>query len=259
LAKISVIIPVFNAKDYIARCIDSLIKQTIDDIELIFIDDCGSDNSIQIARQCLESYSGTKEFCICSTPQNGGPGAARNVGIAKATGDYICFVDSDDTVEPTFCEKLYNCITSTASDISCCDIFKGKTIYSFPECSDKRFFLKHFITYCYAFIYRRDFIIRNNILFPPTRSAEDSCFLICCILAAEKIAQINEPLYHYTVNENSVSRTKNRKRALQRIKSFKHLREYAKNNGFNNQYCAVLSLIMVKKCYLMAIRDLLLG
>ena len=99
MIKVSVIVPVFNARDYIIPCVESLVNQTLDDIEIIFVDDHGTDGSIIAVVQFLEGYAGRKQVRFVETPVNSGPGVARNVGIEAATGEYLAFVDCDDWVE----------------------------------------------------------------------------------------------------------------------------------------------------------------
>ena len=99
----SIIIPVYNASSYIEGCIASLMAQTLDDIEILLIDDHGSDDSMERAQRFIETHPSGKIFRLLSTPNNSGPGPARNVGIESAQGEYIGFVDSDDVVEVDFC------------------------------------------------------------------------------------------------------------------------------------------------------------
>lgn len=94
--KISIIIPVYNVSQYIERCICSVLGQTYDNIEIIIVDDCSPDNSIQIARECVDSHPRKEAVVFASHEQNRGLSAARNTGIGLATGDYLYFLDSDD-------------------------------------------------------------------------------------------------------------------------------------------------------------------
>ena len=99
MAKFSVIIPVYKVEKYIAKCIKSLLKQTFDDFECIFVDDCGGDSSIDIIKRYAENNSQLK---IVYQPENLGVGAARNRGIDESCGEYITFVDPDDWVETDY-------------------------------------------------------------------------------------------------------------------------------------------------------------
>ena len=99
MPKVSLIIPVYNAAPYVEACIASLIAQTMDEVEIILVDDHGSDDSMQIAQAYVKAHQSSKQFRFLATPHNMGPGPARNIGIEAAQGEYIGFVDSDDIIE----------------------------------------------------------------------------------------------------------------------------------------------------------------
>ena len=106
MCKVSLIIPVYAARETIEACLASVLAQTLDDIETILVDDHGPDGSIAVARAFLKDYEGPKQFRFTETPANTGPGAARNRGVEAAVGEYIAFLDSDDWLAPSFCEKM---------------------------------------------------------------------------------------------------------------------------------------------------------
>ena len=116
MTKVSVIIPVYGARDTIAACLDTVLEQTLDEIEAILVDDHGPDDSIAAARAHLQDYSGPKRFRFIETPANAGPGAARNLGIEAASGEFVAFLDSDDTLEPDFCQALYEAARQADAD-----------------------------------------------------------------------------------------------------------------------------------------------
>ena len=101
--KVSVIVPVFNSENYLEKCLDSILSQTLNDIELILINDGSTDNSLSIIKNYSRKYSNI----IYKSKKNEGQAIARNIGIEMATGEFICFVDSDDYIENTMLEKLY--------------------------------------------------------------------------------------------------------------------------------------------------------
>ncbi|MCQ2174927.1 MAG: glycosyltransferase [Bacteroidales bacterium] len=256
---VSIIVPVFNSSEYIIACLASLCAQTMDDIEVILVDDHGTDDSIGIARCFVNAYCGPKQFIFAQTPGNSGPGAARNVGIDIAKGEYIAFVDSDDYVEPTYCEELYKAATFAGADLACCDIQIGEEEKQNADVSDKQYFLKHFVSYFTTFVYKKTMLDAKVLRFPESSSAEDTCFLTCCVLSANKIAQVHKPLYHYILHGESVSRRKNRRRALVRLNSIKSIIHFAKRNGLYSQYRCALNLLLLKKGYGMAVKDLIFG
>lgn len=113
-AKVSIIVPVYNVEKYIDRCLNSLVNQTLKEIEIIIVNDNTPDNSMKI---CEEYAKRDNRIKIYNKEQNEGLGLTRNYGIKKANGEYIAFVDSDDYVDNDFYEKLYNKIIKTNSDI----------------------------------------------------------------------------------------------------------------------------------------------
>lgn len=259
MPEVSVIVPVYNSSKYIVCCLESLAGQTLENMEVILVDDHGTDDSMEKARDFVSSYAGGKSFVFAETLKNSGPGAARNVGIELAKGEYVAFVDSDDYVEPTYCEELYGVASAAGADLACCDIQIGEEVKRNADVSDKPYFLKHFVSYFTTFVYKRTMLDAKGLRFPNGASAEDTCFLTCCILSANKVAQIHKPLYHYVLHNESVSRKKNRRRAFARLNSIKSIIHFAKRNGCYSQYRCALTLLLLKKGYGMAVKDLLFG
>ena len=119
-AKVSVIIPVYNVQDFLAKCIESVINQTINDIQIILVDDGATDNSGQI---CDEYAKKDKRITVIHK-QNQGLGFARNTGLDVANGDYIFFLDSDDWILPYSIKELYEIAKQNNADIVCYNFFK---------------------------------------------------------------------------------------------------------------------------------------
>ena len=107
MPKLSIIIPVYAASQTLESCLESVLAQTLDEIEVVLVDDHGPDDSIALAREYLKDYAGPKRFLFTETLVNAGPGPARNKGLETASGEYVAFLDSDDRLDPAFCEKLY--------------------------------------------------------------------------------------------------------------------------------------------------------
>ncbi len=132
MTKVSIIIPVYNTEKYIKRCLDSLIQQTLNKIEIICINDGSTDSSLKI----LEDYAKNDSRIIIKTQKNQGQSAARNNGINIATGEYVGFIDSDDWVAKDYYEKLYNAASKSNADIAVAGIIRLNAIY-------KKFHLKY--------------------------------------------------------------------------------------------------------------------
>ena len=142
------------------------MDQTMDDIELLLVDDHGSDDSMQLAQAYIEAHPTNKQVRFLATPRNMGPGAARNVGINAARGEYIGFVDSDDVVSPDFCEQLYAAAMEHDADLVYCQAQLVKPHEVLPihnpviaggafDGESRCFFLTHYITLFVSFLYRR--------------------------------------------------------------------------------------------------------
>lgn len=265
MVKVSIIVPVFNARDFIIPCVESLISQTIDDIEILLVDDHGTDDSIAAVRNYLEANPVRKPFLFLETPVNSGPGAARNLGIEAATGEYVAFVDSDDWIEREFCESIYKAASRKDADIAFCHLLQdnvreGRSVeLRNPGISsgvfsqrDHKVFLSRFVSYFTTFLYRREFLISNDLYFPQTSSSEDSCFLASCILAAQRIASVDKPLYHYVKHIHSLSNKVDPTKYRQKLNSFDSFFDYAKSKGFYETYKDEIDFIFIKKAFLMA-------
>ena len=264
MPKISIIIPVYNAGLYIEACLASIVAQTLDNIEVLLVDDHGRDDSIERAQRFVDTHPGNKTFRFLATPHNMGPGPARNIGIEAAQGEYIAFIDSDDVVERDFCEQLYTAARQYDADLAYCQaqLVKGAetqpmnnpVIESGAFSGEKRcFFLTHYTTLFVSFLYRRSLLNEYAISFPATRSAEDSYFLTCALLAARQIACVDKPLYHYLMHGESLSETRNPSRYRDKVKSFDLLMQFARENGLYEANQAELDYIYLKKGYLLGI------
>ena len=264
MPKVSLIIPVYNAASYIEACIASLMAQTMNDVEIILVDDHGSDHSMELAQAYVNHHKCRKQFRFLATPRNMGPGPARNVGIEAAQGEYIGFVDSDDVVTPDFCEQLYTAAKAHDADLAYCQaqLVKGTEVQ--PLCNPaiesgefskkkRRFFLTHYTTLFVSFLYRRELLMGYGITFPATRSAEDSYFLTCSLLATRRIACVDKPMYHYLIHEESLSESRNSKRYIDKVKSFDLLMEFARTKELYDANKEELDYIYLKKAYLLGI------
>ncbi|MCL2414391.1 MAG: glycosyltransferase [Bacteroidales bacterium] len=265
MPRLSVIIPVYNAEETILRCIDSLLNQTLQDMEVIVVDDHGQDDSIKILQNHIAEHPRKNMFRFAKTAVNSGPGPARNIGLQMAQGEYAAFLDSDDWVENEMYSTLYETAIQHSADLCYCRailenpkknkqrILSNISVKS-GRFSDetKRHFLSNFRSYFWIYIFRREIISKHDITFPEERAAEDIYFLTCNILHAENIACINKAMYHYTYDANSLSHSKNEKRYLDKLSAFRKLLDYAKTHNLYEKYRQELEYIYFKKAYLTA-------
>ena len=266
MLKITLISPVYNSADHIIGCIDSLLAQTMaDGVEVIFVDDHGQDNSIELAKNYLVGKVTAIKFVFAATEKNSGPGGARNRGLELAEGEYVGFVDSDDAIEPTFCEKLYSAALLNSADIACCNLKKqsadglatieingGIPCGELDDEEKKRFFASY-VSFFTTFIYRIQFLKETRLSFLPLRSSEDSCFLASALLAARRSAVVPEPLYIYLIREGSVTTSCNTSRYNDKLAAFDSLLSYARGNGYYTRFQDEIDFIYMKKGYLVSV------
>ncbi|MCL2017231.1 MAG: glycosyltransferase [Alphaproteobacteria bacterium] len=214
--KISVIVPIYNVEKYIHKCLDSIINQTLSDIEIILVDDLGTDNSMKIAH---EFATNDKRIKIISHDKNRGLSAARNTGIKNSNAPFIMFLDSDDFYKSTMCEKMLNAIEPSNADIAVCGV---NVIYEADKNlakSDKAYFNVKFnglreisdnTLYgvgndtAWNKIFRRDILDKHDIWFPEGLKFEDNYFSQIYACWARNAFFVPEKLYYYRRRAGSI-------------------------------------------------------
>ena len=212
--KISVIIPVYNAENFIAGCLESLAKQTLQEIEIICVNDGSSDNSLNI----LETFARKDERIKIITQKNQGVSAARNAGINLARGEFIGFVDADDRVNPDFYEKLYNSAVKYSADIVCGDIERvdGEKIIPFFRIKKEEVFQKTkdkyricklpCCSYIWNKIYRRTALLKLNYPFSADyHTYEDMPWTHVVLDRLGALVTVPNAVYYYYNNKYSAS------------------------------------------------------
>ena len=216
--KVSVIVPVYNAEPYLRQCLDSIVGQTLPEIEIICVDDGSTDSSPAI----LEEYRAHDGRVRIIRQENLYAGAARNAGMAAAQGKYLMFWDADDYFDVTALEKLYAKCEADQADICVCG---GKQYYE-----DKGIELPTGVylsmkrvpetvpfnrlsnpDYIYGFtnaapwnkMFRRSFVEEQGLRFQPVRNGNDVYFVVCALGLADRITVVNEPLICYRRNQGS--------------------------------------------------------
>lgn len=212
MAKVSVIIPVYNTEKYLRKCLESVCQQTLKDIEIICINDCSTDHSLDILSEYAANDSRIK---LIDFSENKGAAVARNTGIDAATGEYLGFVDSDDYVDLNFYEKLYDKAIETGAEA-----VKGNVFFYDEKCNfsyisswynNNDDIKKNFAAFLYGFtssIYLLTFIRKNEINFPEhIRYFEDPYFSIKAAIKYNKLEVVNDAKYFYRKNGESVCLT----------------------------------------------------
>ena len=217
MPKISVIVPVYNVERYLRTCLDSILKQTLSDIEVICINDGSTDSS----REILEEYG--KKDCrikIIDKP-NGGLSSARNAGLKHAKGEFISFIDSDDWIENTMLEKLYENAVRLNTDIVICGVHRydetNKTLLDDDSYFNLKFFDKNFDNRVFSYedtksfmmdvcvmawnkLYRRSFLASVKAEFPEGLIFEDGPFFFSVYFKTKRVSLIRDLLYFYRIN-----------------------------------------------------------
>ena len=233
MKKISVIIPCYNVEKYIDRCVDSLLKQTIglESLELIFVNDASTDHTLDKLLAYEKQYKDSIMVIHCE--QNGRQGTARNIGMQYASCDYIGFVDSDDWIEYTMYEKLYEKAVSLDVDVVYCrqdQVYSSGKTESSPECGQDRHFVikteqdrKEFAIAAekeYGVsrkIYKKSVIFDNGVFFPEGLVYEDSYWWGILKFYIDSAYLLEEVLYHYRINMSSTTKSQDYVAHLDRL------------------------------------------
>lgn len=264
MIKVSVILPVYGVAAYIEKCAQSLMNQTLQEMEFLFVDDHGPDNSIELLKQTIKGHPREKQVRVLTPEHNLGAGMARNYAIPEAKGEYIAFVDSDDWIEPDMFETLYNeAKKQNNADLCYCQEYKDYTdgtpsiILKNPivepgefTYEKKAFFLTHYVSYFTTFLFKRSFIAQHAVRYPEDRSADDSFFLACALMTAKSIARVDAPFYHYLIRPGSVCTTKDSVKYKKRLTVFSKLLTYAKEQAVYNELKQELDFLYIKKGYI---------
>ena len=231
MPKVSVIVPVYGVEQYIERCARSLFEQTLEDIEFIFVDDCTPDKSIEILKNVLEDYpQRKKQVKIERHEKNMGLPIARQSGLKVASGDYIIHCDSDDWVDVTMYEKMYNKAIEEDADVVVCDyaVTDGKHILETVKgCGDtdvskfiQRMLFQRDPWSLWNKLFKRTACYKE-LIYPEENMGEDMVLSIQLVLKCHNLSYINQCFYFYYYNSNSISKKRDLKSTLNLFFSLK--------------------------------------
>lgn len=254
--KVSVIVPVYNVEKFIDKCLNSLVNQTLKEIEIIVVNDGTKDNSQKIIDKYVKKYPDKIKSYI---KENGGQGSARNYGLKKASGEYIGYVDSDDFVEKDMYKKLYNKAKENNYDIVVCgnynvsEDYQNKNIDAFINNYntdlENIFFGKMAV---WNKIYKRDILIKNKLEFKEKVWYEDLAFTLKAIMNSNTFAFIDEPLYDYLIREGSTMNNSNVQRNLEILDAFNDILSYIQHNK-KEEYFSKIEFLAIDHIYISAI------
>lgn len=213
--KVSVIIPIYKVEKFIERCVRSLMEQTMDNVEYIFVDDASPDDSIQILQTVLADYPGRRnDVRILTHAENKGLPAARNTGLAVATGEYIFHCDSDDFVEKNLLSTLYETACRENADIVWSDYYISypnnerylkQPSYDTPEAALKGMLNGKMKYNVWNKLAKRSLYTDNKITFPAGYAMGEDMTMMFLFSYAHKVAYVGKALYHYVSNNASMT------------------------------------------------------
>lgn len=236
MPKVSVIVPIYNVEKYLEKCINSLLSQTLEDIQIILVNDGSKDNSGNIAR---EYEKNNKNRIIYVEKENSGLSDARNYGLKYATGDFVAFLDSDDYIEKNAYEEMYNKAIEENADYVECDF-----IWEFPNkirvdkqypYKNKKEMLSFVRVVAWNKLIKRQLIIDNNLEFPKGLRYEDVEFTYKLIPFINKFAYVDKSFIHYVQREGSIANVQN-ERTAEIFTVLDNVIEFYKKNNIYEKY-----------------------
>ena len=247
MVSVSVIMPVYNSSSFLNKSIESVENQTLNDIEIICVDDGSTDDSLDILNELNNKYENIKIIC----QENSGPGIARNNGIKNAQGEYIAFLDSDDIfLDDDALEKMYNLGKSKNSDLICANLKRINQDYTIDTHYD---FLNSRFMYFYkedilksedygipfAFyrnLFKRSFLEKNGIDFPDLRFGEDPVFMVNVLVNVNEFLALPLDLYGYnhSIGGGVNEKITNFEKKNEYIKHFKDIFDILKRHKLNS-------------------------
>lgn len=226
--KVSVIVPVYNVESYIRDCLESIVKQTLTNIEIIIVNDGSTDNSIANIQDMIDLNKNIKLI----NKLNGGLSSARNEGLKFARGEYIAFIDSDDYIDSDYLEKLYNEAKYYDLDIACggnskvysnhnvVTMNRDISLYEMGVVSGEDFFIKQWLVNDFRGevwddLYKRSFLLENNLMFINGLLYEDNEFTPKVLKYATRVKLVNTYGYYYRQRDGSIMHSKKGSKELE--------------------------------------------
>ena len=238
--KVSVIIPVYNTEDYLKECIESLVNQTLREIEILIVNDGSTDSSLEIMKEFKNKYPNIIKIF---DKVNGGQASARNYALPFAQGEYLGFVDSDDWVDSTMYEEMYEKAEKEDADIVICDMvdhFPDRTV-CYPSSRFENKF-KVSPSACNK-LFKRS-LVKEDV-FPVGLWYEDFEFTTMQLMKTDCISVIHKGLYHCHCREVSTMYNNNSEKNQDILVVLEHLVEYVEKNGWYEKYKNVLEYLYI--------------
>ena len=257
--EISVIVPVYNVERHIEKCVRSLFQQTLDEVEYIFVDDCSTDDSLNVLQLLVVEYQNLADnIIIIRHKQNRGVSVARNSGLARARGEYVIFLDSDDWIDVQMLQKMYLAASTVNADVVMCDfamvLKSGTKCHKLPtwnnddKVASMRQYLRFAWTVVWCLLIKRELCVYHNLYFAPSYAyCEDFNFAVKILDCATRVVNIHEPLYWYNqLNVNSVMHCLDNKTMRSEQEMYKDVIDWFKRKGTFDNYRKEMSWRILK-------------
>lgn len=254
---ITIIVPIYNVEKFLPNCIESLIHQTYQNLEILLIDDGSTDSCKEISDEYAKKYSNIFAY----HKENGGLSDARNYGVSKAKGKYICFVDSDDYVNEKYCEVLYKNIINANADISICGflrvsdtcvkeecIYEDEEVKLYEKNIDKQRNILNELnektTVAWNKLYRKE--VWNEFKYPVGKLNEDEFVIHHILDKCGKVIYTNLKLYYYYQRPNSIMNSKYNEKRLDVVEAFCNRLNFYKNKKQYNELVPRAYVVFMK-------------
>lgn len=245
MTKVSVIVPVYNVEQYLRKCLDSLVNQTLKDIEIIMVDDGSEDASSHIAKEYEKQYSNVKYY----RKENGGLSDARNYGLKYATGKYIAFLDSDDYVDKTLYQKMYEKAKKEDCDMVECNFYWSYPRKNKKDIGEKYYGKKQMLekarVVAWNKLYKKEIIDKAKVEFPKGLIYEDVEFFYKLVPYIENVSFVKEPLIYYVQRKKSIINTQDKK-TEDIFNILDNVLLYYKENNLYDEYKEVLEFTYMR-------------
>lgn len=257
MIKVSVIVPVYNVEKYLEKCLDSLAKQTLKEMEVIIVDDGSPDNSDKIIKEYVKKYHNF----TCYKKKNGGLSSARNYGLKYAKGHYIAFLDSDDYVTSDMYLKMYEKAITNDFDMVVCDVnyvYPDKSWIASSNIKDDTTNIKGVMNNIYPAawnkIFKKDLLIDNNLYFKEGVWFEDIEFIYRVLPYVRNIGVIHEAFNQYVQRPGSITNTVNKK-IYDYVYNMNSVVDFYQEKGLYAEYKKELEYSYVRHVYATFIKN----
>ena len=249
MKSVSVIVPFYNVENYIEKCLETLVHQTLENIEIILVNDGSTDRSINVVKKFLEQYPDKITYL---EKENGGLSDARNYAIPYAKGEYIAFLDSDDYVEKTMYKDMYELAKKEDSDMVECNFY-----WEYPDkkkedigvaYNGKKEMLEKVRVVAWNKLIKKEVLEKSKVTFPKGYRYEDVEFTYKLIPYLDKVSFLKKSCVHYIQREGSISNNQN-ERNKEIFDVLEHVIDFYKGNDLYDEYKDELEYIYVRYAF----------